>query len=224
MESGDAVDSCSDSQLFQKLEEYPWDKDSEFQVRNHVSGTERYTDMHQGGLMAILGDSSSPLQIQQLTLRARCFYYSRKNSQPIDFDAYKSWRASQADLPSLDTHPRLKQASQPSQPPPHKLFPASSTYEIPPAEVTTPEATEAGPDGEPEAPYPQTFSQIVALITSGAPIPGIKEIPSTVLADKATIPQATKRRKPWEKDEVVAEAVQGTFGDKRDDVIVQEEV
>ena len=52
---------ASDIQLFQKLENYPWDSDEEFQ----------------SGLKAILGPSPSPLQAEQLTLRARCFYYSR---------------------------------------------------------------------------------------------------------------------------------------------------
>jgi hypothetical protein len=88
------------------------------------------------------------------------------------------------------------------------------------------------------APYPPTFAEIVELITSGKPIPGIKEIPPTLLTDQASQPSASKRRKPWEKD-VSEEAVQGagfalpgsegegkrvegTFGDHRDEVIVQD--
>lgn len=87
-----------------------------------------------------------------------------------------------------------------------------------------------------EAPYPQTFAEIVALITSGAPIPGIQEIPDTILPSLATQPVAQKRRKPWEvASDIPEEAVQGagaviegdkkvegTFGDRRDEVIVQE--
>jgi hypothetical protein len=88
------------------------------------------------------------------------------------------------------------------------------------------------------APYPPTFAEIVELITSGKPIPGIKEIPPTLLTDQASKPTASKRRKPWEKD-VPEEAVQGagaalpgsegegkkvegTFGDHRDEVVLQD--
>lgn len=88
------------------------------------------------------------------------------------------------------------------------------------------------------APYPPTFAEIVDLITSGKPIPGIKEIPPTLLTDQASRPSASKRKKPWEKDvpeeavqgagatlpggEGDAKKVEGTFGDHRDEVIVQD--
>ena len=47
--------------IFQDLTDYPWDSDPEFQ----------------SGLRAILGPDPSPSQAEHLTLRARCFYYSR---------------------------------------------------------------------------------------------------------------------------------------------------
>jgi Family of unknown function (DUF5572) len=90
-------------------------------------------------------------------------------------------------------------------------------------------ALQSTPDHEPEveqktAPYPPTFAQIVALITSNQPIPGIKEIPnelSTVISE----PKLPKRRKPWEKDvpeDVIQGRAGGTFGDHRDVYINQE--
>lgn len=76
------------------------------------------------------------------------------------------------------------------------------------------------------APYPPTFAQIVEMITSGAPIPGIREIPNITLPDQASVSTMAKRRKPWETDEVPEEQIQGKvggiFGDERDRVIVQE--
>ena len=51
---------------------------------------------------------------------------------------------------------------------------------------------------EPPAPYPISFGQIVELITSGEPIPGIKEVPATVLDGQTSQPTTAKRRKPWE--------------------------
>ena len=50
-----------DVTLFPQIEEYPWNSDEEFQ----------------SGLRAILGNISNPEQVEQLTLRAQCFYYSR---------------------------------------------------------------------------------------------------------------------------------------------------
>lgn len=50
-----------DEDLFRQLDQYPWDADAEFR----------------GGLRAILGPNPPPERAEQLTLRARCFYYSR---------------------------------------------------------------------------------------------------------------------------------------------------
>lgn len=55
-------------------------------------------------------------------------------------------------------------------------------------------------DIEPPAPYPTSFSQIVELITSGDPIPGIKEVPDIVLQGRSSQPTTVKRKKPWETD------------------------
>ncbi|OBA22249.1 hypothetical protein METBIDRAFT_67792 [Metschnikowia bicuspidata var. bicuspidata NRRL YB-4993] len=50
-----------------------------------------------------------------------------------------------------------------------------------------------------EAPYSSNYQELVDLIVSGKPVPGIKEIPDTVLSDKSSEPKAEKRVKPWEK-------------------------
>lgn len=49
------------NEIFHQLDTYPWDTDAEFQ----------------SGLQAILGPDPSPYQAEHLTLRARCFYFSR---------------------------------------------------------------------------------------------------------------------------------------------------
>lgn len=45
-----------------------------------------------------------------------------------------------------------------------------------------------------------SYQEIVDLIQSGKPVPGIKEIPTTVLAGQGTTAAKERRRKPWEKD------------------------
>ncbi|CAF9909800.1 MAG: hypothetical protein GOMPHAMPRED_006869 [Gomphillus americanus] len=49
-----------------------------------------------------------------------------------------------------------------------------------------------------QPPYPMTFNEIVELITSGKPVPGIKEIPNTVLEGQASESRISNRKKPWE--------------------------
>ena len=64
---------------------------------------------------------------------------------------------------------------------------------------------------EAAAPYPSSFSQIVDLITKGEPIPGIREIPGTILVGQESSPTTAKRKKPWEKDQALEEASNATL-------------
>ena len=43
---------------------------------------------------------------------------------------------------------------------------------------------------------------MVELITNGQQIPGIKEVPDTVLEGQASQQITAKRKKPWEVDDV----------------------
>lgn len=82
----------------------------------------------------------------------------------------------------------------------------------PAASTVPPSAPAASTGAEPEAPYPTSFAHIVELITTGQPIPGIKEIPSTVLEGQGTQSVKARRKKPWEKDATEAvEAVEATI-------------
>ena len=186
---------------------------------------ETLTNIAQGGLSAILGSTTDLSQIQELTLRAQVFYLSRKKSILIDFDAYKTYLSSKSLQNPSSTSNSTSTSSEAPLPPPHQVQPSE------PRSSTTQanESSTVPSEKPPQAPYPPTFAEIVQLITTGAPIPGIKDIPPTLLTDQATKPMASKRRKPWETDvpKEVTEGkdggkVEGTFGDRRDDVIVQE--
>lgn len=187
-----AAEQASNESLFERLEAYPWDSDAEFQ----------------SGLRAILGPDPSPEQAEQLTLRARCFYYTRqarrvppcdlnhtngvkdrKHGVPIDFTAYQNWHIQHGTPPTLRsvTPPNSSQLAAPDSSPFLTPSPGHSAH------------------GE-AAPYPISFSHIVDLITSGKPVPGIKEIPDTVLEGQASEPTRPKRRKPWEKEETKQES------------------
>lgn len=205
----------------------------------------------QGGLSAILGPNPSPSQIEDLTIRAQCFYLSRKKKIPIDFDAYKTYLQSKSKPHVSSTSPEQQHpifpldstpsssnpttttqtlasasASTSSNHPTHEsdLPPVSSTTSIAdPGNSTAPQPTQTNNN---QAPYPPTFAQIIELITSGAPIPGIIDVPDIVRPELASVSKLPKRRKPWEKDvpEEVIQATtgEGLFGDERDRYIAQE--
>ncbi|KAF2443874.1 hypothetical protein P171DRAFT_464452 [Karstenula rhodostoma CBS 690.94] len=136
----------------------------------------------QSGLSAILGSTASPEQASELTLRARCFYYARRYNTNVDFDAYKAYR-------NVRGRPALV--------PNGVQAPVAATIDN--AGGILPEASANA--SEPPAPYPTSFAHIVELVTTGQPIPGIKEIPDTLLTGQASQATQSRRRKPWEKDE-----------------------
>ena len=82
----------------------------------------------------------------------------------------------------------------------HVVVAASSTEVVAHStETVEPPSTATPPSTEPPAPYPSSFSHIVELITKGEPVPGVREIPDTVLEGEASESRAETRRKPWEK-------------------------
>lgn len=209
-----STEPSNNEKLFEELDSYNWDKDAEFQVcptlfaqpNNPIPSSLKLT-LRKAGLSAILGPNPSPSQLRDLTIRARTFYYARKTSQKIDFDAYKAHLASR--FPDEFPAPKPTDAGESSAP-------------VPQAGGS---AADADADADPNPSFPTSFADIVALINSGAPIPGIMDIPPTVLADKATQPAASRRKKPWETQEgpIIPEG-EGTFGSDRDRIIPQDEV
>lgn len=119
---------------------------------------------------------------------------SSKNNTLIDFDAYQTWRMQQTSSPFPVANGTCSVSQQPS------LFGSDEDMSTGPRR-TGHEPRTATDDRQPQAPYPTSFSQIVALITEGQPIPGIKEVPDTVLEGQASQPNTARRKKPWEKDD-----------------------
>jgi hypothetical protein len=133
----------------------------------------------QGGLRAILGSVQDPAQVEHLTLRAKCYYYARKSGSKVDFEAYQRW---------------VESGREAGQPDTLELEQSNGTAA---AQVSESQQTGSGIMGD--APKPASFAEICELIAEGKPIPGIKDIPDTVLEGQSTTSQAAKRTKPWEK-------------------------
>jgi hypothetical protein len=104
-----------------------------------------------------------------------------KLAPAIDFAAFKSWLASQSTGKSQipDSQEDSSQASTGLSP-----------------EQNMADSTNAEPA------YPSSFAHIVELITTGQPIPGIQDIPDTVLTGHDISSEKPRRRKPWEKEDL----------------------
>lgn len=168
------------SAAFQALEAYPWDQDVEFQ----------------SGLSAILGApgaSFSSAEAEDLAIRARCFYFSRKTALNIDIASYKAWKARQTS-PSVCVPSNLASASATAE-----QFPTVTTHDEVIASDPSTIRSGANATTSSQADYPASFDEIIELIRTGKPIPGIKEIPNTVLAGQGTQARQNRRPKPWER-------------------------
>lgn len=137
---------------------------------------------------------------------------SRKYNKTIDFDAYKAYRSARnRPPPTPPSSTNVLASSVVDDVIPDSTSTSTSTHTSALASTSTPASAPASePSGimptptspsEPPAPYPTSFAHIVELITSGKPVPGIKEIPPTVLEGQGTAASKPKRKKPWEKDE-----------------------
>lgn len=110
-------------------------------------------------------------QRQQLVDQAKSFFYCSKTGNILNLDEYYAWaRTNNAKIQELPDEVQIKEIDDASEP------------------QSTPE----------DAPYSSNYQQLVELIVSGKPVPGIKDIPDTVLADQKSEASAPARKKPWD--------------------------
>ncbi|MCJ1307235.1 hypothetical protein MMC25_000881 [Agyrium rufum] len=185
------ISTPSEEEAYHLLDNHPWDTDEEFKE----------------GLQSILeSNSHTPEATEDLITNVKCFYFCRQDppsvartfsnaklNVEIDTQAYKAWSQRQAAVPKAHENGVNVPVVESSQ---HAA--------VQPLEDT---ASTSREDAQ-EAPYPTSFSRIVELITSGEPIPGIKEIPDTILEGQESEASKPTRRKPWEK--VVADETSST--------------
>jgi len=120
-------------------------------------------------------------------LRRPCLSWARRKnvSPPIDATSYQHW---------------LKETNNMSAKVSHGATGNNNNQHT--KETRSPSSSTPNPDlKDAEPAYPSSFSHIVELITTGQPIPGIEDIPDTVLSGHEKPSTAERRRKPWEKAE-----------------------
>ncbi|KAL4927820.1 DUF5572 domain-containing protein [Aspergillus undulatus] len=188
----------SQADLFEQITAYSFTSDPEFAT----------------GLAIILGHPETPASEEEITrsddlvLQAKCYYYSspapdkkavlytvmvfidqispatrkEKLTPPLDVAGYKAW------LEARPTH--------------STSFVGSREY----GSIATSSSLCGNRDQElstspPEPTYPTSFAHIVELITTGQPVPGIQEIPDTLLTGQGAESAKPRRLKPWERQE-----------------------
>ncbi|KAI1135332.1 hypothetical protein F5Y05DRAFT_416319 [Hypoxylon sp. FL0543] len=196
---------------YRAFDSYPWAKDRVF--------TEQLSN-------ALRGAQSSGLSLSEAALRARIQRFEQQTQISIDSDAYKQWLSQTNSQPprivseqtiaaevmavpnSEDRKlahllvelgdPLGELALQQMTPEPVNASIPSWQSAAPTAELfVTKGPTSTDPDKEP---YPEKFDEIVEFLRSGKSIPGIKQIPDTVIEDPAITPQGRLEAppKPWE--------------------------
>ncbi|QFZ29737.1 hypothetical protein EJF18_60249 [Clavispora lusitaniae] len=115
-----------------------------------------------------------PADKQQLVDQAKSFYFCSQTGHILNLDDFYAWKRNNGGKITLlgNEHSDSEHAGQTS--------------------VAAPEAPQ-------ETPYSSNYQHLVELIVSGKPVPGIKQIPDTVLSGQESKSQAPMRTKPWEK-------------------------
>ncbi|KAL2136706.1 hypothetical protein VTI74DRAFT_2117 [Chaetomium olivicolor] len=201
---------------FRKFDAYPWAKDRSFLQ----------------GLMATLGPSllTSPdgftrQKALSTTLQARIWWYKSRFNTDIDRAAYEAWAAchpsSSPDAGIVAKLGEIQQRMGGGGPSSTATVQTQSPSNIPAWQLNAPKVdlSKKADDGGSHAsagdgtPYPENFQALVEAVTMGKPIPGIREIPDTVVRPPGVTPFGKMKapRKPWEKD-VPASTQDSVFG------------
>ncbi|GKZ51731.1 hypothetical protein AbraIFM66951_006954 [Aspergillus brasiliensis] len=163
----------SEIELLERLSSYPFSTDREFAV----------------GLSIILGHPETPASEEEinrnddLTLQAKCFYFSSTGADLCHHALFVSRKEKLTPPVDFTTYKAWLESASKSKS----------------ADVSSPGSTVNISKSQEEPTYPSSFAHIVELITTGQPIPGIQQIPDTILTGHDTPSEKPERRKPWER-------------------------
>ncbi|KAK4101024.1 hypothetical protein N658DRAFT_449929 [Parathielavia hyrcaniae] len=207
---GSASSQRGDSDAaFNKFNSYPWARDRSFLQ----------------GLMATLGPSLltnagngfNRQKALSTTLQARIWWYKSRFNTDIDrasYEAYVASRPLSEKSPDASILAKLEEIQQRmgGGVPPSSA--GGSGQDIPAWQLNAPKVdlSKKADDGashhananagDSAPPYPENFQALIEAVTTGKPIPGIKEIADTVVRPPGVTPFGKMKapRKPWERD------------------------
>jgi hypothetical protein len=117
-----------------------------------------------------------------MAIHARIFYYTQRIGVTIDFADYKSWLDQRPDHSPPNILPPEYQSNAETEQQPtgtldwQKAAPAADLY-------VDRGAADASSSSAGEPAYPMAFAEMIKLLQEGKPVPGIKQIPNTVIRD-----------------------------------------
>ncbi|KAK3902959.1 hypothetical protein C8A05DRAFT_43726 [Staphylotrichum tortipilum] len=219
------IEAGTGEAAFKKFDAYPWAKDRSFLQ----------------GLMATLGtslfnknnkDGFTRQKALSTALQARIWWYKSRFNIAIDHPAYEAYcNAHPSTSPDGSILAKLEEIQQRMTSTGTggngSSTAAAPATNIPEWQLNAPKVdlSVKAEDGTPHthsgggAPYPENFQALVDAVTSGKPIPGIKEIPDTVVRPPGVTPIGKMKapRKPWEKADAEATAQPSVFGNVLDE-------
>lgn len=153
--------------------------------------------LSQSGLYAILGEPGQQdpqASLADMATHARIFYYAQRIGVNVDFAAYQAWLAQDSSRQSPDVLPDEYHQRQQASPPAldwQKAAPKADLY------VDRKTAAQSGAQDQPN--YPMAFAEMLRLIQEGKPVPGIRQIPNTIIRDPVSHTHVVLRQLdlPW---------------------------
>ncbi|SGZ56922.1 CIC11C00000000925 [Sungouiella intermedia] len=168
----------SQESVYLQFQQYDWDSFQEFQ--------EGLSEILNGHLSLLQENDPSvklipPPQKQQLIDQAKLFFFCSKTGNILNLDDYYAWKRNNGG----------------------KITYVDDSVEVDSATIENgnekASANSQSTEQSQDAPYSSNYQQLVDLIVSGKPVPGIKQIPDTVLSDQGSKLEAKSRLKPWEQ-------------------------
>lgn len=159
------------TEIYKDYMNYDWDSFTEFQ-----EGLQQILDNH----LEVLQEQDATVQSipaldkQQLIDQAKSFFYCSHTGNILNLDDYMAWKA-------------------------HNGGRYEKSAKISEIEEENAETLDSAQLPEDSPPYSSNYQELVELIVSGKPVPGIKDIPDTVLTEQRSVSEAAQRPKPWEK-------------------------
>lgn len=163
------------------------------------------------GLHAILGEPGQTPQgsLVDMATHARIFYYNKRIGVSLDFARYQGWLSKHPDYSPPDVLPDAYYATEgiDATSPWSPVPPLDWQQAAPKADLYVDRnaaAAQGEPDDQPN--YPMGFAEMLKLIQEGKPVPGIRQIPNTVIRDPSVKPVGARAapKKPWERDDATS--------------------
>lgn len=115
-----------------------------------------------------------------MATHARIFYYSQRIGVTIDFSNYQSWLSKNPTHQPPDILPEQYKPAEQQQPATldwQKAAPKADLY------IDRKAAAAASSQSGDQPAYPMAFAEMIKLLQEGKEVPGIKQIPNTVIRD-----------------------------------------